>query len=56
MIHIVRYGYTRRQELEESARRLRHVNAPVIGLVLNCAKRDSSGYYYRRYRDSSYAV
>ena len=52
-IHVVRYGHTRRAELEESVRRLRHVGAPVIGLVLNCARRDSSGYYYRRYRESA---
>ena len=49
VIHVVRYGYTRRSELEEAARRLHHVNAPLVGLVLNCARVGSSGYSYRRY-------
>jgi len=48
-IIVARYGYTRRAELEEAVRRLRHVGAPLAGLVLNCARRDSAGYYSRRY-------
>ena len=50
MIQIVRYGYTRRPELEESVRRLRHVGAPVVGLVLNCARAGAGGYHYERYQ------
>ena len=49
VIQIVRYGYTRRSELEESVRRLRHVGAPVVGLVLNCARAGAGGYHYERY-------
>ena len=45
---LARYGYTRRQELEESARRLKHVGAPVVGLVLNCARAGGSGSYSSR--------
>jgi len=51
VIQVVRYGYTRRQEIEEGARRLKHVGAPVIGLVLNCARGGTMGYYpYRKKR------
>jgi len=52
VVHVVRYGYTRRAELEEAARRLRHVDAPLVGLVLNCARAGASGYYYRDYQQS----
>jgi receptor protein-tyrosine kinase len=45
---LARYGYTRRQELEESARRMKHVGAPVVGLVLNGARIGTSGSYYSR--------
>ncbi len=55
VIHVVRYGYTRRAELEEAARRLRHVNAPLVGLVLNCARVGTGGYAYRRYLPSQSA-
>jgi capsular exopolysaccharide synthesis family protein len=56
VIHVVRYGYTRRSELEEAARRLHHVNAPLVGLVLNCARVGSSGYSYRRYAQTAQAM
>jgi len=52
VVHVVRYGYTRRAELEEAARRLRHVEAPLVGLVLNCARVGASGYYYRNYQQA----
>lgn len=45
VLHVVRYGYTRRHELEESVRRLRHVGAPLVGVVLNDAKGAARSYY-----------
>jgi capsular exopolysaccharide synthesis family protein len=56
VVHVVRYGYTRRGELEEAARRLRHVNAPLVGLVLNCARVGAGGYGYRRYTQPARAT
>ncbi len=55
VIHIVRHGYTRRGELEESVRRLRHVGAPLVGLILNCAPSSSNGYYSARRYYAQYA-
>lgn len=46
---VVRYGYTRRAELEETIRRLRHIGANIIGLVLNCARGETAGYYSKKY-------
>lgn len=56
VIHIVRHGYTRRGELEESVRRLRHVGAPLVGLILNCAPGSGNGYYGARRYYGQYAV
>jgi len=49
-ILVVRSGSTRREALTQSAARLRHSRANVIGVVLN-AVTEETGYYYRyRYR------
>ena len=51
VIQVVRHGYTRRGELEEAVRRLRHVGAPVVGLILNGVPGSANSYYSaQRYR------
>jgi capsular exopolysaccharide synthesis family protein len=51
VIQVVRHGFTRRGELEESVRRLRHVGAPVVGMILNGVPGSVDSYYEaRRYR------
>ena len=47
---VVRSGSTRREALAQSAARLKHSRAQVIGAVLNAAP-EGPGYYYwyRRY-------
>jgi capsular exopolysaccharide synthesis family protein len=48
---VVRFGVTRQGDLAESAARLAHVNAPLVGVVINGVHGGAGGYYYYgRYR------
>jgi len=49
VLMVVRHGHTQDRDLAECANRLRHVNAPLIGVVLNEQHRASPGYYYSGY-------
>lgn len=47
---VVRYGVTHQGDLAESAGRLVHVNAPLVGVAINAVHGAAAGYYYGRYR------
>ncbi len=47
---VVRYATTHQGDLAESAGRLAHVNAPLVGVVINGVHGAAAGYYYGRYR------
>jgi capsular exopolysaccharide synthesis family protein len=53
VILVVRAGKTQRGQAAEARRRLDGVNAPVIGSVLNGAKRSSAEGYYAAYHAKS---
>jgi capsular exopolysaccharide synthesis family protein len=47
---VVRFAITHQGDLAESAGRLAHVNAPLVGVVINAVHGAAAGYYYGRYR------
>ncbi len=47
---VVRYGVTHEADLAESADRMTHVNAPLVGVVINGMQGGGAGYRYRPYR------
>ncbi len=47
---VVRFAVTHQGDLAESAGRLAHVNAPLVGVVINAVHGAAAGYYYGRYR------
>jgi capsular exopolysaccharide synthesis family protein len=47
---VVRFASTHQGDLAESASRLAHVNAPLVGVVINGVHGAGAGYYYGRYR------
>lgn len=46
VIFVVKAGSTGREAVEESAERLRAINAPVAGSILNCVDMSQQGYSY----------
>jgi Mrp family chromosome partitioning ATPase len=53
VVLVVRAGKTQRGQAAEARRRLDGVNAPVIGSVLNAAKKSSAEGYYATYHAES---
>lgn len=46
---VVETGKTRRDIIRKAITALKHVNAPILGVVLNRMPRNSAGYYYYHY-------
>lgn len=51
---VSRAGTARRNQLSSAAKRLREVNANLVGVVLNRVSAKTSGYYYHDYYAASY--
>lgn len=47
---VVRFAHTHQGDLAEAVSRLAHVNAPLVGVVINGVHGPGAGYYYGRYR------
>ncbi len=47
---VVRFAHTHQGDLAEAASRLAHVNAPLVGVVVNGVHGSGAGYYYGGYR------
>jgi capsular exopolysaccharide synthesis family protein len=55
VILVIRYGYTRRSEVQHSIRQLKRIDARILGVVLNRIPRAGSRYFgSQRYYNSGY--